>query len=250
MTARSWRAKWYLAFVLLVAPAVVFGQAGMMGDEPEMRDDAGTRAYGGYGMAPGMMGPGMGMMGNAESGWRPGMMGPRFGMGPGMMGQGYGMGPGMMGQGYGMGPGMMGPGMMGQGPGMMSPGMMGPNFEAAAGWHPLAALDLSEQQRSQINAIRRQSTEQQAKLYGELIGQQAKLRGLYLEDRPDPKQIGEAYAGIVGLQQRLAEAGAETQKRMLEVLTPEQRQQLQQWRRQMLGAAPQNQGGRGETSNR
>lgn len=44
----------------------------------------------GYGMGPGMMGPGM--MGR--------------GMGPGMMGPGYGMGPGMMcpGYGYGYGP--------------------------------------------------------------------------------------------------------------------------------------------------
>jgi len=46
----------------------------------------------GYGMGPGMMGPGYG-----------------YGMGPGMMGGGYG-GYGMMGPGYGMGPGMMGPG--------------------------------------------------------------------------------------------------------------------------------------------
>jgi hypothetical protein len=45
---------------------------------------------GGYGMGPGMMGPGYG----------------GYGMGPGMMGRGYGH----MGPGSGMGPGMMGPG--------------------------------------------------------------------------------------------------------------------------------------------
>jgi hypothetical protein len=51
----------------------------------------------GYGMGPGMMGPGYG-----------------YGMGPGMMGPGYGygMGPGMMGPGYGYG---MGPGYGGYG---------------------------------------------------------------------------------------------------------------------------------------
>ena len=44
---------------------------------------------------------------------QPGPMQPGYGMGPGMMGPGagYGMGPGMMGPGYGYG--MMGPGMMG-----------------------------------------------------------------------------------------------------------------------------------------
>jgi mono/diheme cytochrome c family protein len=47
--------------------------------------------YGGYGMGPGMMGPGYGR---------------GYGMGPGMMGgygRGYGMGRGMMGPGYGYG---------------------------------------------------------------------------------------------------------------------------------------------------
>jgi hypothetical protein len=72
----------------------------------------------GYGMGPGMMGPGYGY----GSGMGPGMMGPGYGygygMGPGMMGPGYGYG-------YGMGPGMMGPGYgygYGMGPGMMGPG--------------------------------------------------------------------------------------------------------------------------------
>jgi hypothetical protein len=52
----------------------------------------------GYGMGPGMMGPGYGY----GYGMGPGMMGPGYGYG-------YGMGPGMMGGGYG-GYGMMGPG--------------------------------------------------------------------------------------------------------------------------------------------
>jgi hypothetical protein len=81
----------------------------------------------GYGMGPGMMGPGYGY----GYGMGPGMMGPGhgygYGMGPGMMGPGYGygygMGPGMMGRGYGMGPGMMGPGY-GYGYG----GGMGPQY--------------------------------------------------------------------------------------------------------------------------
>jgi hypothetical protein len=79
----------------------------------------------GYGMGPGMMGPGYGY----GYGMGPGMMGPGYGygMGPGMMGPGYGygMGPGMMGPGYGYGYGM-GPGMMGRGYGGY--GMVGPGY--------------------------------------------------------------------------------------------------------------------------
>jgi len=70
------------------------GGYGMMGPYGGFR--------GGYGMGPGMMGPGYGM--------GPGMMGPGYGMGPSMMGPGYGMGPSMMSPGYGMGPGMTGSG--------------------------------------------------------------------------------------------------------------------------------------------
>jgi hypothetical protein len=87
------------------------------------------RAQGyGYGMGPGMMGPGYGY----GYGMGPGMTGPGYGygyhMGPGMMGPGYGYG-------YGMGPGMMGPGYgygYGMGPGMMGPGygyQYGPQYQ-------------------------------------------------------------------------------------------------------------------------
>jgi hypothetical protein len=101
----------------------------------------------GYGIGPGMMGPGYGMMGPGQQQWRmgPGMMGPGYQMGQGMMGQGYHMGPGMMGPGYGMmgpgqgqGQGRMGPGYgtgphYGMGPGMMGPGMMEPGYGMGSG---------------------------------------------------------------------------------------------------------------------
>ncbi|MBK5102079.1 MAG: hypothetical protein JJE15_13980 [Desulfobacteraceae bacterium] len=83
-------------------------------------------------MGPGMMGgSGYGQSYCPNCG-RPMGPGGGYGMGPGMMGpgmmhQGWGMGPGMMGPSYGMGPGMMGPGMMHHGRGM-GPGMMGPGY--------------------------------------------------------------------------------------------------------------------------
>ncbi len=110
---------------MALAAGLVAGIAGFAtlasAHDPEYGPGSG---YGGYGMGPGMMGPGYGGQ------YGPGMMGPgygrSYGMGPGMMGpgygRGYGMGPGMMGPGYGRGYGM-GPGYGGQyGPGMMGPG--------------------------------------------------------------------------------------------------------------------------------
>ncbi len=91
--------------------------------QPSGQGEQGDRPGPGYGMGPGMMGPG----------W-----GPGYGMGSGMMGPGWEhrhhhMGPGMMGPGWGyghhMGPGMMGPGW-GYGPGYgWGPGMRGPGPE-------------------------------------------------------------------------------------------------------------------------
>jgi hypothetical protein len=106
----------------------------------------------GYGMGPGMMGPGYGY------GMGPGYgygMGPGYGygMGPGMMGRGYGMGPGMMGPGYGygMGPGYgRGPGMMGPGYGYgMGPGMMGPGYGYGYGMGPGYGQPYGRQYRQQ-----------------------------------------------------------------------------------------------------
>jgi len=78
-------------------------------------------------MGPGMMGP----QGSNEWSYCPycgAPLGPGggYGMGPGMMGPGYGYGPGTMHGGRDMGPGMMGPGY-GMGPGMMDPGY-GPRY--------------------------------------------------------------------------------------------------------------------------
>jgi hypothetical protein len=88
--------------ICLVCPSLVLSQTGGT-EQGQSNDRAGWYCpycgsymgpgYGGYGMGPGMMGPGYGR---------------GYGMGPGMMGgsggYGYGMGPGMMGPGYGYGP--------------------------------------------------------------------------------------------------------------------------------------------------
>ena len=175
--------------------------------------------YGPYGMGPGMMWGG--------GGYDPGMMGGYggYGMGPGMMGGGYGYGPGMMGGygGYGMGPGMMGGGY-GYGPGMMM------------GYGALNGLDLSNEQRAKIDKIFDAERKQHWGIMGQMLEEQNKLRDLYNADQPDPKKVGAAYGQIAKLRQQMLETHVLASNQMQQVLTKEQREQLQQWRRGGWGA--------------
>jgi Spy/CpxP family protein refolding chaperone len=169
---------------------------------------------------PGMMGPGMG----------PGMMGgygPGYGPGGGRgYGPGYGMGPGMMGGGmmgaYGMGPGMMGPGTMG-GYGLgygMGPGMMGGS---------LAALDLTDAQRAQINKVRDEVRRKNWDVMGKMQDETAKLRDAYAADKRDRAAILGAYKRIGELRLQRIENAFDAREKIEGVLTKEQREQLRRW---------------------
>lgn len=123
---------------------------------------------------------------------------------------GYGMGPGMMGGyggGYGMGPGMMG------------------------GYGAAGALNLSDKQRGQINEISDNERKQHWAVMGKMLDVQTKLRDLYTQDTPDPKKVGAVYGEIAKHQQQMIETHVQAQNQMQNVLTKEQREQLQQSRR-------------------
>jgi Spy/CpxP family protein refolding chaperone len=165
-----------------------------------------TLAHGG-GQFRGGGGPGYGM----------GSMGM---MGPGMMG---GMGPGMMG---GMGHmGMMGGGMMGMGPGMM--GGMGPGM---MGMGPIWMLDLTDDQHTKIHNIKNELRKQNWNTMGKIMDEGSKLRGLYAKEPRDPKAIGAIYGKIFDYKRQMIEAKITTMNSMRNVLTSEQREQLEQWR--------------------
>ena len=152
--------------------------------------------------------------------------GPGYGMGPGMMWGPGGGGPGMMG-GYGMGPGMMwGPGA--GGPGRMGPGMgIGP-----MGGYWGRGLDLSDEQRSKVNAIQDEVRKQHWGLMGSMMDEQSRLRDLYEAAKPDSAAIEQAYKRIGELQQKMFESSIDAHKRMDAVLTDEQRKQMHSlWRR-------------------
>jgi len=144
-------------------------------------------------------------------------MGPGGGYGPGPgMGPGPGAGPGY----WGMGPGMMGgdygPGMMGGGYG---PGMMMGHPGAMWG---LERLDLSAEQRRQIAQIQEEAQRQHWEW----------MRAMHAQDGPHwwgpPDEQGErrSYEAMAALHKQMFEAHLQTRKRILEVLTPEQREQL------------------------
>ncbi|MGD9835223.1 MAG: Spy/CpxP family protein refolding chaperone [Piscinibacter sp.] len=143
----------------------------------------------GYGPGPGP-GYGHGMMGGPGSGW---------GMGPGMMGGPYG--------GWGMGPGMMGGPYGGSG---MGPGMMG-------GMWGLGRLDLSAEQRSRIDAI---------------LAEERRKHWVLMRSMPEPGETlddkGERsrYEAMAALHRQMFESHLEARRRILEVLTPAQREQL------------------------
>lgn len=223
------------ALALLIAPAVAFAQAGMMSEEgvaPAMGQMAPGYGYGpGSGMGPGMMmGPGGGgMMGGGMEMTGCPMMGGM--MGPGMMG-GMGPGMGMMGGGGMMGPGMMmGPGGMGMGQGMM--GGMGMGGGPGMGAGMFAMLDLTDDQRKQMAKIQEDVRKRHWNTMGKIMEEQARLSELYASEKPDAKQVGQAYGSIAKLQQEVLEGNLQAQNQMLDVLTKEQRDQLSQWRRGM-----------------
>jgi Spy/CpxP family protein refolding chaperone len=131
------------------------------------------------------------------------------------------MGRGMMGQGMmtgepNWGPGMMGPGMMG--PGMMGPGMMGMG--------PGGYLNLDETQRTKIFEIQQGTRKKYLELMAQLNQEQYKLQELYMADKRNPKAIGDEYQKLEGIQRKMIELSVDTQNRIEDVLTDEQKEQL------------------------
>ncbi len=117
-------------------------------------------------------------------------------------------GKGMMGM-------MSGKGMMG-GSGMM--GMMG----------GLRALDLSEEQRRDVNAEHDRLRKKHWETMGQIMDQQSKLRDVLSADRPDPTTVGQVYGKIFDLRRQMIETGIESRNTVRDLLSEEQVTQLKQ----------------------
>lgn len=158
-----------------------------------------------------------------------GCMGPQGraagpGDGPGMMGQGPGMmgyGPGAMG-GPGRGMTMGGAGMMMGGPGMMMGG--------GTMWG-LERLDLSAEQRARIAQIQDEARRQQLAWMEAMHAQDGPMGRVMGSTSLDDAEARQAYAQMSALHQQMFDAHLQTRKRILEVLTPAQRAELERtWR--------------------
>lgn len=171
----------------------------------------------------GMMG---GQMGSHEGGHMGGMMGGQAGSheGGGMMGSHEG---GHMG-------GMMGC-QAGSHEGGHMGGMMGNHESGAMMKTPridrVMALDLSNEQRSKINKLSDELKHNNWAAKGLIMDGSAKLRDLYGADKRDPSAIGKEYQKIFDSERQMIEAVIDTQNRIEELLTPEQRAQMKDMHR-------------------
>jgi len=182
--------------VMAVAFAGAVGLAGLILPalaSPQDADDSGT-ATGGYGPC-----------------WRDGDGRMGYGHGRGMMGGGHGGGPGAWGGHHGSWDGPMG---------------MGPAF----GLGPVWRLDLSDTQRAQVNKIADDLRHANWATIGKLQDAQAKLRDLESQSTPDPKKVGATYGEASKLRQDILEASVQARNQVRALLTPAQRQELDQWR--------------------
>lgn len=153
------------------------------------------------------------------------------GYGPGMMGSygGYGMGPGMMGGygGHGMGPGMMG-GYGGYG---MGPGMMG-GYQLGA----IERLELTAEQRQQLNEIEGDLRKENWALMGKMHDQMGELYDR--ETTPgkrDRAAILAANKRMSELRQQMLENSLDAADKAEALLTPQQREQYQRLARSCCG---------------
>ena len=166
-------------------------------------------------------GPGYGPGG----GYGPGMMGGYGpGYGRGMMGDGYGPGYGY-GPGQGSGPGMMGRGYGGGGYGY-GPGMMGGGYGPGG---PLAALNLTDEQRNKIFALQEENRAKNWGTMGKMRSEMFKLSSLLNSDKADTNTVLEQQKKVDELRREMLKSRIENHKQVESVLTPEQRKQLRQY---------------------
>ena len=116
------------------------------------------------------------------------------------------------GAGYGACPGW------GGGPGMM--GSYGP------GLGPYGRLNLSDQQRIQINQIQEQVRQRHWNLMGQMRDESARLRGMMATDRPDPAAVGQQQMKVADIHRQMLESSVEARNRIEAFLTNEQKAQL------------------------
>ena len=132
---------------------------------------------------------------------------------------GYGMGPGMMG-GYG--------GNYGMGPGMM--GGYGGYHMGGYGLGPIYRLNLTDDQRKQVDGIQDGLRKKNWDLMGKMQDEASKLSGIGADKRDRPAILA-ANKRMFELRQQMLENRLDAQDKIEGLLTPQQKEQLQKFAR-------------------
>ncbi len=94
----------------------------------------------------------------------------------------------------------------------------------------LYGLDLSDEQRAQVEEIHHELERTLWQLEGPLIDERARLRKLYAASEWDAQAIGKAYAAMFDLRRQRIEATIDAYNRARASLSEEQREQLRERR--------------------
>lgn len=129
------------------------------------------------------------------------------------------------GPGAGMGQVMMGGVALDAGIACSGPGMMGGGW----GMGPWSRIDLSADQRTQINRIRDETRRKNWELMGRLMDEQAALRDLYDAPKRDADALSDAYRKVGELKQQIYESSEDAYDRIDAILTPKQKEKSS-WR--------------------
>ena len=113
--------------------------------------------------------------------------------------------------------------MGGHDAGDMGPGMM------------FRGLKLTDEQRDKITHLMDVQHKTMWKQMGDMIDARIAMRDLNAQDQPDPKKVGEAYARISKIRQRMLEARVKTRNEIWALLTPDQQAQLHKRRHDKFG---------------
>jgi Spy/CpxP family protein refolding chaperone len=99
--------------------------------------------------------------------------------------------------------------------------------------HVLGALTLTKEQQSKINKLSDSLKHNNWVTQGLINDETAILRDLYEADQRDPVAIGKEYQKVFDLKRQMIEAYLDTQNRIEDVLTPDQRAQIKEERLKM-----------------
>ena len=97
----------------------------------------------------------------------------------------------------------------------------------------LRTLTLSKEQQSKIHNLSDELKHKNWAAQGLINDESAKLRDLYEADKRDPAAIGKEYQKVFDLKRQMIESYLDTQNRVEEVLTPEQRAKMKDARHEM-----------------